>query len=57
MWSKTYKEHYYIQGTFSGSECVALYSPSGFGYLWQKACKNERAAKIAISRHIKELQK
>ena len=58
MWSKTYKTpFYYIQGTFQGNECVALYSPTGFGYEWRVVCKSEQAAKIAISKHIKEQQK
>lgn len=56
MWSKTYKG-YYIQGTFKGPECVAMYSPSGFGYAWKKEYKSERAAMIAITKHIKEQQK
>lgn len=57
MWTKQYKPGYYLSGTLNGPETVALYSPTGFGYEWRKVCKNERAAKIAITKHIKEQQK
>lgn len=54
MWSQLYKGAYYIQGTFNKEACIALYSPTGYGYEWRKECKSLHAAKLAITKHIKE---
>lgn len=56
MWSQLYKG-YYIQGYFAQPECIALYSPTGYGYEWRKECKSLHAAKLAITKHIKESAK
>lgn len=54
MWTHQCKPGYYIQGSFDKETCTVLYSPSGFGYEWRKECKNLQAAKLAVSKHIRE---
>lgn len=53
MWSHTYKGCY-IQGHFDRDACQAIESPSGFGHTWAAQCKSLHAAKIAITRHLKD---
>ena len=54
MFTFEYRTGYYIHGYVDKPECKAQYSPSGYGYEWLKNCKSLHAAKIAITKHIKE---
>lgn len=53
MWTIPYKG-YYVQGYCNKPECVAMKSESGYGYEWRVLCKSLQAAKIAITKHIRE---
>ncbi len=57
FWTIQYKPGYYISGNSSGPQCRACYSPNGTGYEWQALCVSAHAAKLAISKHIKENSK
>lgn len=54
FWTIRYKSDYYIMGNNAGPECRVQYSPTGYGYEWQALCVSLHAAKLAISKHIKE---
>lgn len=56
MWSTKYKG-LYIQGCFGKSDCDVLESPTGFGYTWKTTCRSLHAAKLAITRRLKESKK
>lgn len=56
MWTFEYRTGYYIHGCVNKLECQAQHSPTGYGYEWLKNCKSLHAAKIAITKHIKENQ-
>jgi hypothetical protein len=52
-----YKSGYYIHVQTFGNkeELEVIYSPTGYGYKWRKTgIKSMHAAKLAISKHIKE---
>ena len=51
MWTIKYR-NYYIHGSFVADDCVAVCSPTGFGYMWRHPAKSLHAAKCAITKHI-----
>lgn len=53
MWSCKYKG-FYIQGSFGVEQVDVLESPSGFGYVWRKECRSLHAAKLAVTRRLKD---
>ena len=54
MWPFQYRPGYYISGNFDSTSCTVIYSPTGYGNEWTKECKSVHAAKLAITKHVKE---
>lgn len=54
MWTIKYKEQYYINGYCDKDKCIVVFIPKDFTDSWCKECKILHAAKLAITKHIKE---